>query len=277
MVTVFWLVFRMVDLESIEQRLSSLPVTHIILAWLILLACQIVSAMRMRYYFSKFFPKFSVFFACTIYYVGAFYSLLLPGGVSGDGYRAYLLKKRKDIPLASSVRLVVCERANGLFLLGMLSCVFASLSQVMALVPHHAVLIMITMVLLCVGYFTAAKIILRDPPRVALGACVYSLLIQGGGAFSAALLLQGMGIEGAVLWDYLMIFMLSSALSIIPISIGGAGVRELTYTLTIGFAHQQGYTELSADIGVASALAFFALFMLSSLVGACFIPLLKRF
>ena len=65
----------------------------------------------------------------------------------------------------------------------------------------------------------------------------------------------------ANLIDYLAIFLISTIATIIPITIGGAGAREVT------FLYLLGSIQLETSIGVALSLIFFAISAISSLAG----------
>ncbi len=273
---VFWLVFNNIDFDDLKERLSSLPIAYVAVAIFTLNIGQIVSGMRMRYYFGHFHQIFPVPFSVALYYVGAFYSIILPGGVSGDGYRAYLLKKIYAIPVKSCLRLVICERASGMFMLCSLAIAYALFSQAISFVPYGYPLAIAAFIILIPSYFFSAKYILRDPPKIALGAAGLSLIVQLSGSISAFAIFSGLDVPMELMWDYLFIFMLSSMASILPISVGGAGVRELTFTLVVGLLHEFGYDALHVEIGVAAALTFFGVTVVTSLIGAGFIHQLEK-
>jgi uncharacterized membrane protein YbhN (UPF0104 family) len=73
-------------------------------------------------------------------------------------------------------------------------------------------------------------------------------------------LLMGMGIAENYL-AYLLVFLASSVATIIPITIGGLGLRELV------FLYGARYLGLDADISVAVSLLFFLITLVSSLPG----------
>ena len=62
--------------------------------------------------------------------------------------------------------------------------------------------------------------------------------------------------------DYLTLFLISSVVAVLPISIGGIGVRELTFLY--GFSLIGGDTTMA----VTFSLIFFVITALSSLLGA---------
>lgn len=277
MISVFWLVFNKIDIDKLSSYLKNISILYIILAIIFLNAAQITSGLRMRYYFASIDYKFNKIFSIALYYVGAFYSIILPGGISGDGYKAYILRKIYKIPVKSSLRLVICERANGLFLLCFLALFYAIFSNSKNAVEDSNIFIGLGFIILVPGYFISAKIILRDSPSIAFGASKYSLASQLFVSACAASLLLGIGIELNILADYLVIFMISSIMSILPVSVGSAGVREATFLYAIEFLNKQGVNSLNVEIGVAAALAYFVVHVITSLVGILFLNKLDKY
>jgi len=277
MIGVFWLVFNKIDVDKLSSHLKNIPIIYIVLAIIFLNAAQLTSGLRMKYYFASIDHKFNILFSVTLYYVGAFYSIILPGGISGDGYKAYILKKIRNIPVKSSLRLVICERANGLFMLCFLALFYAVFSNGKNITEHGNLLIILGFIILIPSYFISAKIILRDPVKVALGASKYSFSSQIFVSLCAASLFMGIGIEMSNMADYLVIFMISSIMSILPISVGSAGVREATFLYIIEFLNREGFESLNVEIGVAAALAYFGVHVITSLVGIFFLNKLDKY
>jgi uncharacterized membrane protein YbhN (UPF0104 family) len=113
------------------------------------------------------------------------------------------------------------------------------------------------------------KYVIHDKVKTALGAGFYSLwvqLLQVVIAFCTltALLPEASAIDYV---NYTLLFIIASILIIFPISIGGIGVRELTFLYGFNYF---GY-ETQKDIGISVALLLFVINILTSLPG---LPLL---
>ena len=65
--------------------------------------------------------------------------------------------------------------------------------------------------------------------------------------------------------DYLTLFLVSSVVAVLPISIGGVGVRELTFLYGFGLLGSD------ANSGVLFSFLFFLITALSSLAGTLFL------
>ncbi len=65
--------------------------------------------------------------------------------------------------------------------------------------------------------------------------------------------------------DYGILFLISSVVSVIPISIGGVGLRELT------FLYSSDYFPINAEVGILAAFLFFVITLISSSIGILFL------
>lgn len=263
-------VLRKVGWDNIATHFWEINPLLLLVAFVVLNLSQIISGMRMRYYFASAGHSFNRKFCIALYYVGALFNIILPGGISGDGYKAWLLKQKMKIRLRTSIRLMLSERANGLFLLFLYALLFAVLGIAASHISHGYILLLAAFILLLPSYFISIRLILREHFRTALGASRFSILSQGAIAISATLLLYGIGIEQNMM-DYLALFMVSCVISVIPLSIGGAGMRELT------FFYGAPLLGLAQEPGIAMALLFFVIQVSTSLVGLFFWHRIKHF
>jgi len=89
---------------------------------------------------------------------------------------------------------------------------------------------------------------------------IESMLVQITQVISVFFILKAMSHNTNII-DYLAIFLISTIATIIPITIGGAGAREIT------FLYLLGSIGLETSVGVALSLMFFAISAVSSLAG----------
>lgn len=261
-------VFGQTDIQRLAEILLNTSLLWVIVAFLLLNLAQLASALRMRFYFRANGQEMPPYFATALYYIGMFYNNVLPGGLGGDGYKMYYLKRHAQFPLLKGFRALLSDRASGLFVLCliMLALGFAS-NPVSALFGFW---LWPLLAILMLGYFLSARWILKDSLSVTLGGTFYSLAVQGLTTLTAVALLIGMGVSTGLV-EYTLIFLLASILgAILPISVGGVGIRELT------FYYAAALLPIDAERGVAFALGFFAVYFLSSFIGLFLIPRLKH-
>ncbi len=263
------LVFARIDFAEMASRLRNLPPVNVLFAFVLLNVAQCLSALRMRYYFSVAGWRFAWRFTVAIYYVGALFNLVLPGGISGDGYKAWFLKRNLGVPLGLAVRRMLSERANGLFFLLLYALILLLLSPLSDNLPGGKTLLALGIPGLVACYLVSIRLVMKELPRTALGASRFSAASQLLIALSALPVFLGMGADTGQISDYVALFLISSVITILPISVGGAGVREMTFLYGGSLLH------LDVELGIAASLAFFAMQAATSLVGFVFLKRLN--
>ena len=89
---------------------------------------------------------------------------------------------------------------------------------------------------------------------------VYSLFVQGLQVISILFILNGLNISTDI-HPYVLVFLCSSIVSVIPLTIGGIGSRELT------FVYGAQWFNLSEEKSLGTSMLFFLLNALVSLIG----------
>lgn len=268
------IVFQNIDLGELKTILTEDLPLHIIMAgFACLLLSQTISALRMRYYFTQSDIHLNRPFAIGLYFVGALYNSILPGGIGGDGYKVYKMKQIADVPYKKSICLLISDRASGLLLLLLSVYLFSSIGSIkdMLAIPFFMLAILLPIITV-IGYLLCIYYLLNETPRIALGAIPYSLVIQGLAiAFGSLLFWQlGESLTNAQLFSYVAIFQFSILVSVVPISFGGAGLRELT------FMYAAQWFGLSAELGIAVCLILHITLLAVSSLGILAINRLER-
>lgn len=260
-----YLVYINIDLDELWKYFQNADPVYIILATFILFIAQIISGLRMRYYFTHESCHFTRHNAVAIYFIGSFFNLVLPGGIGGDGYKVLLISRVKDFSKLTALKRVVSGRANGLLLLIIYATLLGFFSSLKDMIPYFSVLLISGIAITIISYFFLVKKILSESFSVALGACKYSFLVQGACVIASAMVFVAIGVNFAeidILTDYVMLFMISSIVSILPISLGGIGLRELTfvYSATI-------LTTVDPELGVAFSIIYYVINAFISFLG----------
>ena len=272
-----YLLFYQMDLTRLLSLFHAAQWGWVLIAFLVLNLAQLASALRMRFYFLVEKKDIATRYSIILYYVGMLFNLVLPGGIGGDGYKALVLKRDFKIPIRTSLRLMISNRANGLLFLILIGLGLGSLSKTLhALVPYTQLLLALAAIITLFSYSQLARLLLKEKVETQAQAGVYSFAVQALVAICAACLFESLDMSYA--WghhghapDYLMLFMISSFVSVLPVSVGGIGLRELT------FFYGTQFLGLNPEAGVAVALLYFAVNACASLIGlACFIGLKKH-
>ena len=265
-----WIIFQTSDIQKIGTYLKHINVFFLTLALFTYGFAHLISAYRSRYYFAQNGLALSSKFAIALYFLGTLYNTILPGGISGDGYKIYAVKKYRQFSKLTALRVLLSDRASGLFMLIQLSCLTAFASHVMDY-RYGIVGILGTLAITFIGYHLGLRLVLKESWHIAIGAIRYSICVQILNMLVVVFLLWGLEpSQMPFLTDYIIAFMVSSVLAILPITIGGAGIREVTFIAAAQFL------PIEAELGVALAVLFFIVNVSCSLLGILFMHRLKH-
>jgi len=216
---------------------------------------KIISSFRLTTFFHQTGVKISQIEGMRLYWVGMFYNLFLPGGIGGDAYKVVLLNKYRKAKWKSTTGIVLYDRLTGLLALVMICGLFIPI-----LFPHIWVIgIFISLFALLSG-FLFTYFFFKKLMQTFVRATILSILLQSiqiGAAWMLFMALHSYPVDAG----YLFLFLVSSVVSVLPISIGGIGAREFA------FVWGASYLNVSSEICVAFALLFFLITACASLPG----------
>lgn len=265
---IFFLLYT-TDLSAFWHRVSQLSPSFILFAWFYYALCQWISAYRWQLFLTAkniHVPLLKLF---HFYMVGMFLNNFVPGSIGGDIFKTfdlYRFTRQGKISVIS----VILERFTGLIGLGIISIVALAISinqfdspTIPGLVAVSAIIIF--GIALIIWYEPIARPIIRIlettlPNRVSdqlrqFYNALYSYKIHVRVIFIAIILSTLIQVLFALLYSmtsmalgvpielyYFIIFLpIVTLATMIPISIGGLGIREAILVL------------LFAEVGVASS------------------------
>jgi uncharacterized protein (TIRG00374 family) len=286
--SLLYILFRSVDLEAFLGVVTTLnPLTIVFLA-IFFAAIQCISAYRWSTVLKKdidlSYPKI-----LSIYFIGMFFNNFLPTLVGGDvikGYYLYRVTGKGEVSIAS----ILMDRYSGFTALMAITLV--------ALVPGYALIkgtgLPGFFLLLLGGYmvssffiwvesfhgwlvnilarirllslnerietFYSALMSYKNCHGILIRIFLFSIVIQGGLIVGYLILARGMGI--GVPTGYFFLFIpLATAVSMIPISLSGLGIREGAFVFLFT---RVGATQEEA---LGLSLLWFAIMVCVSLLG----------
>jgi uncharacterized membrane protein YbhN (UPF0104 family) len=255
--------YRQIDRQAWTSLLSQIHLGWALLAMLCLALSQAVGGLRMQYFLRVRGVTCKTSEAIRLYYRGMLYNLLLPGGISGDGYRVYVLRQRyPQLSVTDLLRMVFSERANGLLVL---SLVLLMLLAFTTSIPCPPLALLLVGVLGMIGYVLMLRIALKEQPRTAMVAAFnYSLPLQCLSLLAALAITYSLAPQAdvALLRWAVIVFLASAIAATIPITLGGLGLREVVFMA--GFAWR-GYPE---SLGVTIASVYYLCYLVVALLGA---------
>lgn len=258
-----YFVFSKLGTKELWNTLKQVSALHFVAAFLLVLSSKAIAHLRLLQYLNTVEIKIARFTHWKLYLQGMFYNLFLPGGIGGDAYKAYILSKQFDVKTKSIISALVVDRLSGMMALGTYTLILVSayLSRYpMDILPKALVYTGLLSPLIIVGFYTLNKLWFKTTLKAFKTTTLLSFALQGLQILATYLLLSGMD-ESHKIWGYLLLFTLSSVVSVLPISLGGIGLRELT------FYYGAEWLLINTETAVALSLLFFSTNALVSLLG----------
>jgi glycosyltransferase 2 family protein len=212
-------------------------------------------------------------------FIGMFFNQLFPTAVGGDAVRVLLLRREGGIPMEEGAVFVLVDRVLALCALAAIALVAAPFA---GLPPDIVWLPVVTGAAVLVGGATlaglgraglfnrlpgellrraaAALALLLRLPRALLGAAALSMAFQGLAIFETWLIAVSLGVSLSLAAALALVPLVYIA-TVLPLSFGGVGVRELAFVMLfvpLGIAE---------EASLALALGSFASLALPGVVG----------
>ncbi len=258
--TALFFVFRKIDAqEALQTFLQANPV-YLVLAFFAFNLSKIAAGWRFKAYLKALGIHISNRYNIELLYLGMFYNLFLPGSISGDGYKVYLLKQQFDVKTKQLIGATLLDRLSGLALLLIMAGGFLLFSSFVSGIPYFNTAIVVLMVAVLPVFYLFTKLLFPQLVSAFGVTTFWSFWVQAGQVLTAVLLLISIGVEAYYL-DYLTLFMISSVVAVLPFTIGGVGARELVFLY--GFQ----YLKIQQETAITFTLLFFLSTALSSLLG----------
>ena len=259
-VAALWYVFTKIDFNEVVEIFSRVHYGWLLAAAFLFIFSKIISSLRLNVFFKNIGAGLTQQSNLRLYLLGMYYNLFLPGGIGGDGYKIYLLNKTYDIKARKLFWAVLLDRVNGVLALFVIA---------MAMVPFLAVpamykYIALGMIPLSIAvYYIGIHWFFKDFKNGLNSTNGYSLVVQLAQLFSAWFILYANQNNDNTL-SYLFLFLISSIVATLPITIGGIGSREITFLF--------GAQIMNLDIhqSIALSLLFYVITAVVSLFGIYF-------
>lgn len=263
------------DLDKLTAIFSKADPLLLIIAFAAFQLSQIINALRMLYYYRQSGHALETKSVLVLHYVSLFYNILVPGGVGGDAYRVFFLRERHGIGLKEGVRLQLCNRASGLASMLFLMLVLTLLLPLGIPLFLQFGIVSLSMALMLGVYFLGVQKFLKERFSVAAHALRYSMLIQFSGMVTIACLAVSIGAT-THLPEWLLLFLIASVAGMLPITVGGLGIREFVFFEGAKLISLVYGEMVTPEIGVSLSLGYFGLTLLTALLSIPLEPVLKR-
>jgi glycosyltransferase 2 family protein len=268
MAVCLWYVSGKIDFAKATEVLQQSNWLLLFAALIVFIISKLISAVRLNIYFRNIGIRLSQLQNTRLYLLGMFYNLFLPGSVSGDAYKVILLTKKYAVPYKQTTAAVLLDRFSGLLGLGIILAAYSFillqpvLSVILAAGSLAAVAGLYFIIQRWFSFFLSSywsTLLLGFGVQAVQVICIY-------------IIMSAVGIETNQT-AYIFIFLVSSVVSVLPLTIGGLGIREVV------FLEGASYLGLLKESSVIISLLFYLITLLTSATGAWYIfvdPLKKR-
>jgi len=255
-----WFVFSKIDGKSVFETIRNANPLLIAASVVMFALSKVVAAFRLKYLFDAINVGMGHKLNLKLYWLCMFYNTFLPGGIGGDGYKVWWIQKFTNVNTKKVLGAVLLDRGSGLHAIVILALVLTFfIPYAMPMQEWYFTLIPVAYIALwfvVVLFFPTYK---SEFFRIS----GLSLIVQVGQVLTAFLVLLAFGVEMNFL-GYLLVFLISSIAIIIPVSIGGVGLRELV------FFYGSQWFGLHTETSIALALTIYFVTVIVNFSGVYF-------
>lgn len=257
-----YFIFTKIELKDVVQTLKKSDPLYLFLALLFFVLSKVLSAFRTNLYFHQIGAKVSQLSNLKLYLLGMFYNLFLPGGIGGDAYKGYIIQKEYQPGTKKVVSSLLLDRLSGMLLLFVYACVLALLSKNDFFQRSYWLIVAVIPLSVVVFWFVNKTFFTATLP-VFWKSIGFSALVQLAQLVCVLFILKSLSVSLDSI-EYLFVFLVSSIVSVIPLTIGGIGSREVT------FLYGAKWLGLDESMSIGISFTFFLITALTSLFGVIF-------
>lgn len=256
-----WYVSGKIDFTKAGAALKNANWSYLLLALIAFIISKLISAIRLNIYFKNINIHLPQWMNTKLYWLGMFYNLFLPGSISGDAYKVILLTKKYNVPYKKTTAAVLLDRFSGLLGLGL---ILAFYSVIVIHNTLYVATIIAGAILAVIALYIVIKFWLKDFlysffPTLLLGIAVQALQV-----ICAYMIMTSLNIPFQQT-EYIFLFLVSSVVAVLPLTIGGLGAREVV------FLEGAKYFGLLQETSVVISLLFYLITLVTSACGLFYV------
>ncbi|MDA8886577.1 flippase-like domain-containing protein [Bacteroidia bacterium] len=247
---------KMAGKETYLAAISSFGFLFILIATLLYIFSQWVSAVRLGVFFKLINTQIGLFENFKLYLIGMSYNLFLPGGIGGDGYKYVVLKRDYNSSGNPTLHAILLERLCGLASIAILLSIVASFWRIIQF--QSTWFLLLSAIFYIIAYYSCKRFF----PAFLVGfhkAMVLSFVVQAIQIFTICFIAFRLGVNSPL--EISGVFLLSTLATAIPVFLGGVGARELVFA---SFGETLG---VESSLLVSIAIVFSICMVLSAIPG----------
>ncbi|MDO6470582.1 lysylphosphatidylglycerol synthase transmembrane domain-containing protein [Maribacter sp. 1_MG-2023] len=254
-----YFIFTKINVSEIKDILMKSNPLYLVLAAIFFILSKFIGAIRLNLYFHRLNIMLTNASNFKLYLLGMFYNLFLPGGIGGDAYKGYILKKTFDVKTKKMVSVLVLDRLGGLLLLFIYACGLLAFHNAEILDGYRWILLSAIPISVIVFWLLNKKFF-NYVLTIFWKTTALSALVQLAQLICIWFILLALNIEMNQI-SYLIIFLISSIVAVVPLTLGGIGSREVT------FFYGAKLLGLDQNISVGVSVLFFLITAIVSFIG----------
>ena len=246
-----------IDTRELLNTFERVNLWYLLIAALFFLLSKLMAAYRLNLFLDRTGVRISHAYNIRLYLLGMFYNLFLPGGIGGDGYKIYLLNKQFDVKAKKIFWAILLDRVMGMLALFCLASLMGGFLPGLGVLRNY---VWILAPLGALAYYLFIRYLFGYLKGIYLITLGQSFLVQLSQVVTAWFILLSINVT-ADMAGYIFVFLISSIVAALPITIGGIGSREVTFLL--------GAEMMNLDISnsIALSLLFYVITAVVSLSG----------
>ena len=256
-----WYVSGKIDFIKARTAFKNANWFYLFFALIAFIGSKLLSAFRLNLCFRNIGIHLPTIQNVKLYWLGMFYNLFLPGSISGDAYKVILLTKKYDTPYKKTTAAILLDRFSGLLGLGLILAVYSSLVLNRSLYP---IAIIVGAIVAVITFYFIINKWFKDFINSFFPTLLLGILIQACQVVCVYLIVAALGIPAHVT-EFIFIFLVSSVISVLPLTIGGLGIREVV------FLESSKFFGLVQETSVIISLLFYLITLLTSTVGLIYV------
>jgi uncharacterized membrane protein YbhN (UPF0104 family) len=257
--TLIYFIFTKINLKDVLATLRTSNLFYLLIALILFAFSKVIASFRLNLYFHEIGIKLTQKSNLKLYLLGMFYNLFLPGGIGGDAYKGYIIQKKYKVGAKKTAAVLILDRLSGMLLLFVYACMLAVILK-QDYINQFKWVFIICIPLSIIVFWYLNKQFFNYTLAVFWKSTGYSALVQLSQLITVWCILKALSIQMDTV-AYLFVFLISSIVSVLPLTIGGIGSRELT------FLYGAKWLSLDANTSVSISLVFFLITALISLFG----------
>ena len=254
------LLFNKIGFEKILKEMTRVNILSLVFAFILYNLSQLLSSLRL-YTLINCSHKLGRFFVAKVYYRSMFFSVLLPIGVGADAYKIWLFAKRLGLGLKHSSFIVIWERVIGVLALFSVLALLWNLEWHINDFVSLPLSLFILFLSISAFYLFLPKFIYGIDLRSNVNAYITSIGIHLCQISCFAVLASSL-LDSGELVKAVILFLLSSLASFVPISFSGLGAREAVFVMGAK------YLSLNVEALVAASLLFQIIHFSTAAIGS---------